>query len=387
MGLPSVETTPTPMAMIAAIEAESHEVVPGRADRGLVILCDHASNHLPADYGTLGLDPAQLKRHIAYDIGAEGVARGLARQLGAPAILSRFSRLLIDPNRGDDDPTLVMRLSDGAVVPGNRHVDAAERQRRLDRYWRPYHQAISSVIDQCEATGAPPAILSVHSFTESWKGVPRPWHVGILWEGDRRLAVPLLEAFRAQHALIVGENEPYPGSYEGDCCWQHGATRGLPWAVIEIRQDLIRDGDGQAQWAGRVADIIESLAGRPNLHLNGDGSPDRPEPGDRPMPLTDRFDDKTQTELEAAAFRRLVEHLRGRTDVQNIDLMNLAGFCRNCLSNWYQDAAKEKGQDLSKDDAREIVYGMPYKDWQSKFQTEASATQKAAFEVNKPKDH
>jgi hypothetical protein len=105
------------------------------------------------------------------------------------------------------------------------------------------------------------------------------------------------------------------------------------------------------------------------------------------MPLTDKLDAKTQTELEAAAFRRLVEHLRSRTDVQNIDLMNLAGFCRNCLSNWYQDAAKAAGTPLGKDEAREIVYGMPYKDWQAKYQTEASAGQKAAFEVNKPKDH
>lgn len=96
------------------------------------------------------------------------------------------------------------------------------------------------------------------------------------------------------------------------------------------------------------------------------------------------MDDKTKTELEAAVFRRLVSHLRGRTDVQNIDMMNLAGFCRNCLSNWYQDAAEEKGLDLGKEDAREIVYGMPYSDWKDKYQTEASEAQKAAFEVNKP---
>jgi hypothetical protein len=105
------------------------------------------------------------------------------------------------------------------------------------------------------------------------------------------------------------------------------------------------------------------------------------------MPLTDRFDEKTQTELEAAAFRRLVEHLRERTDVQNIDLMNLAGFCRNCLSNWYQEAASQQGHALAKDDAREIIYGMPYSDWRAKHQTEASAEQKAAFKISHPKDH
>ena len=97
------------------------------------------------------------------------------------------------------------------------------------------------------------------------------------------------------------------------------------------------------------------------------------------------IDDKTRTELEAAAYRKLVEHLRKRTDVQNIDLMNLAGFCRNCLANWFQEAANEKGNSLSKDDAREIVYGMPYKEWQAKHQKEASPDNLAANEVNKPK--
>ena len=105
------------------------------------------------------------------------------------------------------------------------------------------------------------------------------------------------------------------------------------------------------------------------------------------MPLTSRFDEKTQTELEAAAFRRLVEHLRGRTDVQNIDMMNLAGFCRNCLSNWYQEAAAKDGHTVSKEDAREIIYGMPYKEWQARHQTEATAAQKAGFEASRPKDH
>ena len=376
------------MARIAAVEAPSHRVVSGRADRGVVLLCDHATNLIPTEYGTLGLDPAQLRRHIAYDIGAEAVTLALARALDAPAVLSRFSRLLIDPNRGDDDPTLIMRLSDGAVVPGNRHLDAAERGRRLDRFWRPYHAAIADVIETCLAAGVPPAVVSIHSFTESWKGVPRPWHVGILWEGDARIAMPLLEAFRAEGDLIVGENEPYPGSYEGDTCWQHAVARHLPWAVIEVRQDLIRDAAGQARWAGRLARIIESLGSRPDLHLDG-----RPAPGlakaagGSHMPLTDRFDEKTQTELEAAAFRRLVEHLRGRADVQNIDLMNLAGFCRNCLSNWYQDAAAKQGHAIAKDEAREIIYGMPYKEWQAQHQTEASPEKKAAFEQNRPKDH
>src|SRR6476660_2438942 len=149
---------------IAGQEELSFCVVPGRIDRGLILLCDHAGNPMPPGYGTLGLPPEQLKRHIAYDIGAAAVTRALAAALQVPAVLTRYSRLLIDPNRGRDDPTLIMRLSDGAVVPGNRRLDASERAKRLDLYYRPYHAAITRVIDQCLASGVVPALLSIHSF-------------------------------------------------------------------------------------------------------------------------------------------------------------------------------------------------------------------------------
>lgn len=262
-----------PVPMIDAIEAESFAVVPGRADAGLILICDHAGNAFPPGYGTLGLPEDQLKRHIAYDIGAAAVTRAAAAALGVPAVLTRFSRLLIDPNRGADDPTMIMRLSDGAVIPGNRHLDTAERTHRFERYYRPYHAAIDVVLDRCIAAGVPPAIVSMHSFTESWKGVPRPWHVGILWDRDARLSAPMLDHFNADGGLIVGDNEPYKGSLEGDCLWQHGTTRGLANALIEIRQDLIRDAQGQQQWADRIVALIYKLKDRPDLHLGrlGDG--------------------------------------------------------------------------------------------------------------------
>ncbi len=256
------------MPSIEPLEAESFEVVGGRADGGLVLLCDHAGNAFPPGYGTLGLPESQLKRHIAYDIGAAAVTRAVAAALGVPAVLTRFSRLLIDPNRGADDPTLIMRLSDGAVIPGNRHLDAAERTRRVDRYYRPYHDAVDAVLDRCVATGVPPAIISIHSFTESWKGVPRPWHVGILWDRDARLAQPMLDYFNADGALIVGDNEPYKGSLEGDCLWQHATARGLANALIEIRQDLIRDETGQQVWGDRVVALVHALKDRADLHLS-----------------------------------------------------------------------------------------------------------------------
>jgi predicted N-formylglutamate amidohydrolase len=244
------------------IHAEDHDsycILPGRADAGLILLCDHADNALPPGYGSLGLPADQLKRHIAYDIGAAGVTRALAAALGAPAVMTRYSRLLIDPNRGADDPTLIMRLSDGAVIPGNRRLDAAERDKRMRLYYRPYHQAIDAVIDRCLASGVAPSLLSIHSFTESWKEHPRSWHVGVLWDKDRRLAGPLLEGLYAEGDLIVGDNQPYSGQLEGDCLWQHATCRGLMNALIEVRQDLIRDQAGQIGWARRLCRIVEAI--------------------------------------------------------------------------------------------------------------------------------
>jgi predicted N-formylglutamate amidohydrolase len=374
---------------IAGREEESYCVLPGRANRGLVIICDHAGNLLPQAYGTLGLPAAQLQRHIAYDIGVAPIVRTLAAELGVPAVMSRYSRLLIDPNRGRDDPTLIMRLSDGAVIPGNRKLDAAEREKRMRLYYEPYHAAIGAVIDQCLAAGVAPMLLSVHSFTESWKEFARPWHVGVLWDGDSRLAKPLLDSFYAEGDLIVGENEPYAGQLEGDCLWQHGAQRGLANAIVEVRQDLIRDAAGQTAWSQRLGRIVkkalrETASPRqPGANVSAQAAA-APSHGDASMT---KLDKTLETELEAAAFRRLVEHLRTRTDVQNIDLMNLAGFCRNCLANWYQEAASGKGLELTKDGAREIIYGMPYKEWQAKHQKEASVEAKAAFEQAKPHGH
>ena len=250
----------TTTALVPAVSADSYQVVAGPAAAGVVLLCDHAGNAFPDGYGTLGMPSSELARHIAYDIGAAGVTRELARLLAAPAVLSRYSRLLIDLNRGLDDPTLVMRLSDGAIIPGNRDIDEVERARRVERYFRPYHTAVTASLDACSATGRTPVIVSMHSFTDQWKGVPRPWHVGVLWDaGDARIALPLLAALRAEGDLVVGDNEPYRGHLEGDTLWQHGLQRGLPHVLIEIRQDLIGEAAGQVAWAARLARILRPV--------------------------------------------------------------------------------------------------------------------------------
>jgi predicted N-formylglutamate amidohydrolase len=252
-------------AIVRDVASDAVETIDGDPAAGLVVLCDHASNALPPEYGDLGLPAGEFQRHIAYDIGAAALARRVAAALGVPAVLSRFSRLLIDPNRGEDDPTLIMRLSDGAVVPGNARVDAAERQRRLERYYVPYHTAVTRVLDAALATGRAPAILSVHSFTPAWKGRPRPWHAGILWDLDPRFAAPLIAALRADGSLVVGDNEPYVGALKGDTLHRHGSLRGFAHALIEVRQDLIADDTGTGEWAARLAPILLRLKDDPAL--------------------------------------------------------------------------------------------------------------------------
>ncbi len=225
----------------------------------LVLVCDHARNAVPPEIGDLGLPAHEMARHIAYDVGARGVTLALAARLGAGAVLSTFSRLVIDPNRGEDDPTLVMRVCDGTIVPGNRHVDAAEIERRKAAYHRPYHAAIRAAVEEVEAAGEAPVLLSIHSFTPQFRGRPwRPWHVGVLWDRDARLVRPLLARLRAEPDLVVGDNEPYSGQLRGDTMWAHGTRRGIPHALIEIRNDLIETGDDQAAWAARLAPILRA---------------------------------------------------------------------------------------------------------------------------------
>jgi predicted N-formylglutamate amidohydrolase len=251
-------------------EASPFRRVEGDWKSGVLILCDHAANLIPSDYGTLGLTPEDLARHIAYDIGAAPVAEHLARALRAPALLTRYSRLLIDPNRGRDDPTLVMQISDGRIVPGNAALDEAEIEARIARFYAPYHLAIEAAVDASVAAGVPPVLLAVHSFTQAWKSVPRPWHVAVLWDKDPRLASALLRELEAIPGIVVGDNVPYSGQLKGDTLYQHGTLRGLAHALIEVRQDLILSPEGQAEWgellAGVVRKVLASAELAPRLH-------------------------------------------------------------------------------------------------------------------------
>lgn len=222
-----------------------------------VVTCDHATNRVPEDIngGDLGLPMADMARHIAYDIGTAGVTHALAGALDAPAILSDFSRLVIDPNRGEDDPTLVMKIYDGSVIPANRHVDTAEIERRLEAYHRPYHQAIANLL----ADRSDPAIVAIHSFAPQLHGRPkRPWHVGILHAGDTRLAHPVLRRLRSEADLCVGENQPYPGHLEGDTVDRHALKAGYPNVLVELRNDLIETARQQREWGLRLASVLDA---------------------------------------------------------------------------------------------------------------------------------
>ncbi len=226
-------------------------------DSRFLITCDHASNHVPdsvAD-GDLGLSSEEMGRHIAYDVGAAGVSRHLGELMGAPVVMSNFSRLVIDPNRGEDDPTLVMRLYDGTIIPANRHIGADEIARRKDLFYRPY----DAVLDRMAARRDDIIYVAVHSFTPRLNGRrPRPWHVGILHAWDERFSRPFLNRLNAERDMIVGENEPYPGHLPGDAVDRHALRHGRPNALIELRHDLIDTKDGQRDWAERLAPLLEA---------------------------------------------------------------------------------------------------------------------------------
>lgn len=230
-----------------------------------LVTCDHASNAVP-DWvagGDLGLPPEEMARHIAWDVGAAGFALALAARLDAPAILSRFSRLVIDPNRGEDDPTLLMRLYDGTIIPANRHAGPADLRHRLDRLYRPYHAALADLA----ARRTDRVICAVHSFTPQLRGrPPRPWHVGILYSHvDDRLARPLIERLRAEADLCVGENQPYSGHLPGDAIDRHALQAGRPNILLELRHDLIATPERQEHWADRLAPILSEALAKSSL--------------------------------------------------------------------------------------------------------------------------
>ena len=227
----------------------AYKIVPGHSDSRWLFVCDHASNAIPSEFENLGLSLVDQARHIAFDPGAEGVTRTLAKALNAPAILSRFSRLVIDPNRGADDPTLLMRFYDGAIIPGNRSVTPQERLRRIDTYHTPYHDALAHLTK----THASAVLISIHSFTPQLAGrPPRPWHIGVLYAPPNAFAEALIHSFEAETDVVIGDNKPYSGHLPGDTMDRHAVQTGRTHALIELRNDLIATAADQTHWAQRL---------------------------------------------------------------------------------------------------------------------------------------
>ena len=246
----------------AAVHAISNAVrVTNRAGRSpYVILCDHASNHLPDNFGTLGLAASDMVRHIAWDPGALPVAERLAEGLDATLIESRVSRLAIDCNRPLAAHDLIPEVSETTAIPGNAGLTAAEREARIALSWRPFHNAIDEVVAERLRDGRETRLVSVHSFTPVYKGVSRPWHIGIIHDEDGRLASPLVAALHALEGVTVGVNEPYsPEDRVYFTLEHHGRSRGLPCAMIEIRNDEISAQTGQRKWADLLTGIFAEL--------------------------------------------------------------------------------------------------------------------------------
>ena len=245
--------------LLAGDEPPPFEIVNAGGAAPLVLVCDHASNRVPRALHHLGLAPAPLREHIAWDIGAADVARRLSRRFDAPLALTAYSRLVIDCNRALADPTSIPAESDGIAVPGNRGLSQGERLQRAETLFKPYHEAVARLVAHKSAHGAPPAVVSIHSFTPVFQRTRRPWHVGVLWNEDRRLASPLMEALRRHDDLVVGDNEPYSARDRvGYTIATHAESAGLPHVALEIRQDLIAITAGAEQWAGIVGDALKA---------------------------------------------------------------------------------------------------------------------------------
>lgn len=233
----------------------------------LLLICDHASNRVPRSLQTLGVDPKEFSRHIAWDIGAGEVARGLAKRLDAPALLAGYSRLVIDVNRAPGDPQSIPEASDGTMIPANRALSQTDQEIRIEALFRPYHNAITAEIARMWHRGPAPLLFSVHSFTPCMaNGQPRPWDAGVLWNRDPRVALPLIEKLSAGTGLTIGDNLPYSGRELAYSLNRHGGAAGLPNCAIEIRQDRVEDDAGIAAWTNRLADALKEILATDGLH-------------------------------------------------------------------------------------------------------------------------
>lgn len=239
------------------------EIVRAGAASPFFLTCEHAGKVFPKRLGTLGVGPRDLERHITYDIGAAGVARGLSRRLDAHLVLQTYSRLVVDCNRSPTAGDFITTISEDTEIPGNREVSEQQAKARADEIFHPYHDAIAAALDERESSGRMTVLVAVHSCTPVFHGVSRPWHVGVLYEHDPRFALILLGLLEDEGHLCIGDNEPYYMTSDKDYAVPvHGQNRGIPHVELEIRQDLLGTPEGQEEWAEFLAGILREGLGR-----------------------------------------------------------------------------------------------------------------------------
>jgi len=231
----------------------------------LLLVCDHASRAVPATLANLGLASDVFERHIAYDIGAAEVSRRLSEALDAQLVLAGFSRLVIDVNRPVGHPDSIVKEIDATSIPGNVDLDETHKVMRIRELFEPYHDAVNRALARLWEHGTPPALFSVHSFSPGYGDKPRPWDIGVLWNRDPRIAVPLMERLE-QLGLNVGDNEPYSGQHLAYTIDAHGGSAGLANCVIEINQDQVRDAAGIERWSAILIDAMRDILTISGLH-------------------------------------------------------------------------------------------------------------------------
>jgi predicted N-formylglutamate amidohydrolase len=249
------------MPLLAASEPAAYSLVLPKGRSPFVLTCDHASRRIPQALGTLGLSQEALSTHVAWDIGAAGVAHRLSALLDAPLVLQGYSRLVIDCNRPPGVPSSIPVLSEKTSIAGNLDLTPSRIAERQQEIFDPYHAAIGSILDARVREGMPTLLVAIHSFTPMYHDVARPWHTGLMYRHDKRLAQALLGLLRAEGGLCVGDNEPYAITEITDYTLPfHGEKRGLAHVGIEIRQDLIGHEAGQVEWAERFARLLSRAA-------------------------------------------------------------------------------------------------------------------------------
>ena len=240
----------------------THRVLRPYATGPFLFLCDHASNEIPVELSGLGLPPAELVRHIAWDIGAAGVTEGLSGIFDSPTVLCGTSRLVIDCNRQLHAADLIPESSDGTAIPGNLNLSTAARNARIEQWFQPYHQAVEEALLQREASRAKTVVVSVHSMTPSLAGQKRPWQISLSRLSGPGPAEAVLAALRAQGDIVVGDNQPYNLDPDVDYSVPfHAIRRGLEYIQVEFRQDEINDVTAQQRWAERFARALSAVSG------------------------------------------------------------------------------------------------------------------------------